>query len=305
MRARRLSFVPLLAAAALLPALLLASRVVLSDQRRPGAYEVSYVPRGKSLSLLSRPVQLTVANFYWLLAVQYIGDQALRRGACEELYPLVDLITDLDPGHGYAYQTAGIVLSAAGRIGESNRILQKGIERGPDWWTYPYYVAFNHFFYLGDYAGAAEWAERAARTKGASPNISHLALAMRVKSGDPDDAVRLLAGLRDEARDESTRGALEEQYRLALLQRDFARIDRASEAFRAARGRPPESVRELIQAGLLAQLPSAPYGGAYTIGPDGRAHSTVRDFHFKPPERGRLEPPAPAPTPSAAPIEKP
>ncbi len=301
---KRSTYLPLLLAAALLPGLYLASRAVLHSRKRSETYEVAYVPQGRFLRPLSRGLRLTIANFYWLLAVQYIGDQTLRRGSCPDLYPLADLITDLDPDHGYAYQTAGIVLSAAGRLDDSERILRKGIERGPGWWTYPYYIAFNHFFYLGDYAGAAEWADRAARTKGASPHISQLAIALRVKSGDPDDAVRLLAGLREEARDESTRDALDEQYRLAVLQRDFVHIDRAIEEYRTRHGRPPGSVRELVRDGELPAIPVEPYGGAYTVGADGKSHSTVRDFHFKPPEPGRLQP-QPSPAASPAPSPKP
>jgi len=167
-------------------------------------FEVRYIPNSGPLKLLSPGAQLTVANHYWLLAVQYIGEQAARGEKYARLPALAELITDLDPRHGYAYQTAGIVLSSAGRIDESDAILKKGYERGPRWWSYPFYLAFNAFFYRGDFAAAATWAELAARTPGASTNISHLALAMKVRSGSPDDAVRCIEEMRALSHDERT-----------------------------------------------------------------------------------------------------
>ncbi|WP_242395106.1 tetratricopeptide repeat protein [Anaeromyxobacter oryzisoli] len=256
-------------------------------------YDLDYVPRGEALRFLSPGVRLSIADAFWLDTVQYVGDPRGRQRGFEKLYPLVDLVTDLDPGHGYAYQTAGIVLSAQGRLDEADRILNKGMGSGrPNWWTYPFYVAFNHYFYRGDYAEAARWARIAARTPGASPNIAHLALALEVKSGSPDDAVAFLQELRGVAKDEKTAEALDEQYRLALLQRDFARLDAAVAAYRERTGRAPDRLEELVVTGILDQLPPEPYGGRYTIDAEGVVHSSKNDFRFAPAEPGRLQQPA-------------
>lgn len=279
---------PLLVALALAVPTVLAARAVHAGLATDRPYEVTLVPRGDALRFASPAIRLSFGNLYWLSTVQYLGDSEAHRRGVPKLLPLVDLVTDLDPQHGYAYQTAGIVLSGYGRLDESERILRKGMERGPNWWSYPYYIAFNHFFYRGDYAEGARWAEIAAKTPGASPNVSHLALAMRVKSGDPDHAILFLAELRDTAKDDVTAQALEEQYKLALLQRDFRVLDAAVEAFRAARGRPPARLQELVAAGLVDRIPANdPFGGTYELR-DGQVHATGRDHRFAPPEQGRL-----------------
>lgn len=282
---------PLALLALLAPALGYAGhRVFLAQQAEP--FDVRTVPRGSSLGWLSEALRLSVANYYWLQTVQYIGDQHLRRGDYAKLFPLIDLVTDLDPGHGYAYQTASIALASAGRLEESDAILRKGIERGPNWWTYPFYLAFNEFYYRGDYPAAARWAEQAARTPGASPNMAKLALSLKVKSGDPDDAVRFLAEMRGTARDEKTAEILEEQYRIAVLQRDFATLDAAVERFRAERGRDPSSLGELVSSGILQRIPPEPFGGAY-VWRDGGVHSTGRDFRFPARDSGHVPYPRP------------
>jgi hypothetical protein len=161
------------------------------------------------------------------------------------------------------------------------------MQRGPNWWSYPFYMAFNDFFYRGDYASAARWAEVAARTPGASPNIAKLALALKVKSGSADDAVRFIEEMRGAARDDVTRQRLEEQRRLAVLQRDFARLDEAVERYREARGRDPARLEDLVSAGIVPELPAEPFGGRY-VWRDGAVHSTGNDFRYPPAEPGKL-----------------
>ncbi|GEJ55657.1 tetratricopeptide repeat protein [Anaeromyxobacter diazotrophicus] len=292
----RAAALPLAVALALAFPLRWAALGALSRMGLDRPYDVPYVPEPGALRILSAPVRLTVADAYWLEAVQYIGEPRAGERGWGKLYPLIDLITDLDPGHGYAYQTGGIVLSSQGRLAESDALLKKGLQPGrPAWWTFPFYLAFNDYFYRGDYASAARWAELAARTPGASPHISQLALSLDVKSGSVDGAIRFLEELRDTARDDATAAALEEQYKLALLQRDFARLDASVARFAAEQGHPARSLDEVRAAGLPAPT-TDPFGGRYYLDPkDGKVHATGRDFRFKPPDPGRLQLPPAAP----------
>lgn len=295
---RREALLALAAAAALAVPSALASSAVLEDFGLERPFDVDVVPKSATFALLSPALRLSVADLYWLLTVQYIGEFRRERRGFEKLYPLVDLVTDLDPGHGYAYHTAGIVLSANGRLEESDRILEKGMEPGrPNWWTYGFYRAFNDYFYRGDYAAAAVWAERAARTPGASTNISHLAMALQVKRGDPENAVRFIEAMLAEARDETTRETLEEQRRLALLQLEFARLDPLVARYRERHGHAPPRLEALVEDGLLDRLPPDPYGGRYVLGPDGLPTATGGGHRMKPAEPGLLQRQNPPPPP--------
>lgn len=225
--------------------------------------------------------------------MQYVGEPQAEKRGWDKLLPLVDLVTDLDPRHGYAYQTAGIVLSAAGRLDESNRILAKGMEKGPDWWSFPYYLAFNAWFYEGDYAAGARYAAIAARRPGASPNISHLALSLASKSGTPEDAIRMLRELRETVKDEVTASRLDEQLRLAILERDAQALERAAARFEQDHGRAILSLDELTWNGYVAVLPEDPFGGRYEWKPEERkVRSTANSFRFEvrePAHRPRFE----------------
>jgi len=293
----------LLAAGAALLGLAVVLNLRLAERDLARPYDVLHVPTGEAARLSSLGHRTMMSDLYWLSTVQYIGERKADARGWDKLYPLVDLVTDLDPRHGYAYQTAGIVLSAAGRLDESDRILEKGIARGPPYWTFPYYLSFNAWFYRGDYAAGARWAEQAARTPGASPNISHLAVSLASKSGTPEQAIEMLEILRATVQDEASAGRLDEQLKLAVMERDAQALERAMAAFEARAGRPPSDLVELVQAGVVPSIPPDPFGGRYVWDAAAReVRSSANPFRFR--FRGGLrrpefhyKGPKPAPTP--------
>ncbi len=245
-------------------------------------YDVPHVPSGGGARVAALGHRTFVSDLYWLSAVQYIGDSKADARGWDKLLPLIDLVTDLDPRHGYAYQTAGIVLSAAGRLDESDAILVKGMDKGPPYWTFPYYLAFNYWFYRGDLSTAAKYAEIAARRPGASANISHLAVSLASKSGTPEDAIALLQELKTSVKDETTAGRIDEQLNLAILERDAQSLERAATELEKQRGWPIASLEELILARLVPSIPPDPFGGTYVWNrAERRVHSSANPFRFQ------------------------
>jgi tetratricopeptide (TPR) repeat protein len=266
---------------ALLLGLAAALNLDLASSLLARPYDVLHVPSGPAARVAALGHRTALSDLYWLSTVQYIGEPRAEQRGWDKLFPLADLVTDLDPRHGYAYQTAGIVLSAAGRLDESNAILEKGLRRGPPFWTFPYYLAFNHWFYLGDYASGARYAELAARTPGASPNISHLAVSLASKSGTPEQAVELIQELRRAVEDEVSAGRLDEQLKLAILERDAQALERAAAAYAARNGRPLERLEDLVTAGLVTALPPDQFGGRYLWDRERRqVRSSANPFRF-------------------------
>jgi tetratricopeptide (TPR) repeat protein len=275
--------VPPLAIGAVLLALAAALNLELASRLLSRPYDVLHVPNGAAARVMALGHRTTLSDLYWLSTVQYIGEPRAEARGWEKLYPLVDLVTDLDPRHGYAYHTAGIVLSAAGRLDESDAILEKGIAHGPPgWWSYPYYLSFNAWFYRGDFAEGARWARLAAQTPGASPNISHLALSLASKSGTPEQAITMLMELKRTAQDEITSGRLDEQLKLAYLERDAQALEKLVAAYRERAGAEPSDLSALVQAGLLPSLPPDPFGGRYLWVADAQeVRSSANPFRFR------------------------
>ena len=278
---------PRLARAVLVVAVASATALAASrlrvEQERP--YDVEAIPRPGVLAWGFLGKRTLAANLNWLRAVQYIGEPRANERGWDKLFPLVDLVTDLDPRHGYAYQVAGTILSSVGRVEEANRILEKGVRNVPDRYILPYNRAFNAFYYDGDWAEAGRWAEVAARTPGAPAHVRYNVLAYYVKGRRADAALAFLEQSLAEAKDPDTRKAVERQIAQARLEHAAARIDDALEAWRRSHLVPPFAVEQLVAAGLLAEVPPDPRGGNWVLGEDGRVRSSVDPYRFRRPER--------------------
>ncbi len=253
-----------------------------TGQLRP--YDVGIVPSAQTLRWVSLGHPTLASHLLWLRAVQYIGDPRGDERGWSKLYPLVDTLTDLDPGHGYAYQVAGTLLSTFDRLDESNAILEKGARALPDRYILPHLRAFNAFFYEDDWVTAGKWAEVAARSKGAPEHARHYALAYYVKGRRADAAVDYLEQILSEARDAETRAAVEDQLKQAILERDAARVDDAAARWRARYVVGPLAIGQLVSEGLVERIPADPFGGELYVDEDGRVRSTANPFRFAMPD---------------------
>jgi tetratricopeptide (TPR) repeat protein len=261
-------------------------------QDRP--YDIQAVPRPGPLAFLFLGNRTLAADVNWLRAVQYIGEKRGDERGWDKLYPLVDAITDLDPGHGYAYQVAGTILSAVGRVDESNRILEKGTRNVPNRYILPYYRAFNAFYYQGDWQEAGRWAEVAARTPGAPAAVRQNAVAYYVKGRRPEAAVAFVEQALSEAKDPDSRKALEGQLRQARLELAASRVDEAVAEWQRRYFTGPLAVGQLVAEGILPAVPEDPFGGELVLDPDGRARSSRNAFRFQPAEDPKHMPRAPS-----------
>jgi tetratricopeptide (TPR) repeat protein len=280
---------PKLVAAAIV---LLIAAVVARMRLEPEAAAVgkvrnpAWIPDGNVLRITSFGHRLAVADLYWLRTVQYIGETVMTdSNRWEALYPLANVVTDLDPRYGYAYQVAGSNLGGlAHRYAEADKILLKGMRNLPDRWTLPFTLAVNKFFYEGDFAAGAEYARIAARA-GKRPHLALLAANLSLASDRTDEYATAEAFLEetlrlgDALRLEDTPELHAQLAQRLVKVRTYAvlhQVERAVAAYRAAEGRNPVFLGELITKGYLSAIPADPSGGTLLYDPrDGAVTSSV------------------------------
>ena len=69
-----------------------------------------------------------IADLYYLKAHQYVGTQEVRKADFPQLYPIIDLVTDLDPKFLSPHLFGGLALSLSGmHVDESILILKRHI----------------------------------------------------------------------------------------------------------------------------------------------------------------------------------
>jgi tetratricopeptide (TPR) repeat protein len=278
---RRPLLLALLGVALFAGAVGIAHRIRVAGER---PYDVSFVPSAASLRWLSLGHPTLAANLFWLRAVQYMGDPHADARGWEKLRPLVDVVTDLDPRHGYAYQTTGNMLASAGRLDDSNAILEKGTRNVPDRYILPFHRAVNAFMYAGDYVDAGKWFEIASRAPGAPARLREYVVAMYAKADRSEAAVSFLRHLREEAQDDESRKAIDHQLQRATLERDANRLEAAAETFRERTLLAPFCLEQLVLAGLVPSIPEDPFGGVYWMDGEGRVRSSVYDQRLDRPE---------------------
>lgn len=272
-----------LALAAFAGAAAVAHRMRVAAER---PYDVAFVPSAGALRWLSLGHPTLAANLTWLRTVQYVGEPRADERGWDRLRPLVELVTDLDPKHGYAYQVGGNFLASEGLIADSNAILEKGTRNVPTRYILPFHRAVNAFLYEGDHVAAGRWFEVAARTPGAPGHLREYVLAQYVKGDAAEAAVSFLRQLQAAAEDEDSRRAIEKLLLRATLERDAAALERAAERYRERMGVPPSALEQLVRAGLVPAIPPDPFGGAYFLDEGGRVRSTVEPRRFDRPPAG-------------------
>lgn len=260
-----------------------AGTVRLADrlaERGDRPYDLDYVPSPRALRWMALGHPTLAADLWWLRIVQYMGEPRGDRRGWGKLFPALDLVTDVDPHHGYAYQVGANVLASVGQMAASNALLEKGIRSVPDRYILPFQRAVNAMLYDGDYVGAAHWFELASQKPGAPEHLREYVVAMYVKGDHAEAAVTFLEHLLETARDPESVRALQKQLQQAKLERAALAIDAAVAAYRQHFLLRPFSVDRLVAAGLLREVPPDPYGGTWTLDEEGRAHSSVNPHRF-------------------------
>ena len=154
-----------------LPALVLLFGAVYGIQSRIdksfGQYraveEILYVDRGSAMKRVLLGFDNVTADLYWLRTVQYFGGKRLEEMNKDYrlLEPLLHITVELDPNFKIAYSYGATFLSepfpmGAGLPLKGIEIIDKGIASHPEHWRFYLDKGFIYFWFLKDYAKAAE-----------------------------------------------------------------------------------------------------------------------------------------------------
>lgn len=213
------------------------------------------------------------ADVYWIRAVVHFGGQRLSKNKnFDQLFPLLDLVTSLDPYFKVAYRFGAIFLSepapgGAGRPDLAIQLLQKGIAADPRRWEYVQDIGFIHYFRTRDYTLAGEWFKRAADVPGAAEWLAPLAATTLAEGGNRESSRMLWTQLRDSAEFEWIRNTAAHR----LLQLDamdmIDELNRITASFTTRHGRPPSDWREIAIERRWGGFPADPTGSPFVLDP--------------------------------------
>lgn len=201
---------------ALIAASVLSSRLDAVRPTLPPGYADSDLSlQGKHLKGYLLGAEGLVADWYWILSLQYLGgkivasdDDTINVENLSSLnprllYPYLDNATDLDPQFNAAYSFGAIVLPAIDRD-QAITLTKKGIQNNPENWRLYQYLGYIHWRNK-DYAAAAETYETGSRIAGAPPFMRQMAAAMLTRGGSRTVARAMYEQMLAEAEDEQSK----------------------------------------------------------------------------------------------------
>jgi tetratricopeptide (TPR) repeat protein len=235
---------------------------------KPKLRQLTYLPSGDYLRMASLGYRELAADLLWLQAIQVMGERKLSEEEGHWLYDAVDRITTLDPKFVRAYEAGSHALCILVLMPEeSNRLLEKGMQHNPQEWKLPFLLGINYYFELADDEKAAEAMAKAARLPGAPESLARLAAKLFVSAKSPQQAVELLAKVYEETSDENVRKMLETRLKESIVERDLQILEEAIRRYQVSHSRRPERLENLVEPGLLPELPREPFGGRYLYNP--------------------------------------
>jgi hypothetical protein len=224
-----------------------------------------------------------LADFLFSRAQTYYGAKLIRKEDVSEeewswIYKSADIATDLDPYFLDPYYFGAINLAWAGKVSEANALLSKALRYRTWDWTIPFYLGFNHFYFLHDNEKSGQYLMEAAKRPGGSGGfVPTLAARLAYKGRQTENSILFLEEILRKTDDEKTRYVYE--LRLNALKK-ILYLEKASELYRKKFGRYPRDLNQLVAMKVIKEIPQDPYGGEFYIEPDGTI-KTTSDFMVK------------------------
>lgn len=259
--------------------LLMASAIGLQALRERGGElplgpgGVLYVRSPAALQRLALSYHSVLADVYWIRAIQLYGDTRLGRTgdrSYEQLYPLLQLTTTLDPYFDVAYQFGALFLAekppgGPGRPDLAIKLLQSGIEKQPDDWRLYQALGFVYYWSQRDYAAAADWFSRASKLPGAPAWMEALSAVTLAEGGNRQSSRLMWRQIQQTATDDWFQH--ESQRRLKQLDAmdQIELLQNVVKAFTEQQGHPPSGWPELARGGYVRGPIVDPNGMPYRL----------------------------------------
>jgi tetratricopeptide (TPR) repeat protein len=259
------------------------------DEIRPRANieDVLYISSPKMVKRGSLGFEGLMACIYWTRTVQYFGHRHfLRSRSYNELAPLLEITTALDPRMIPAYQFGASFLAPAppNGAGEPVRaigLLKYGIQHNPDNWHLYYDMGFVYYTELKDYKRAAQVFEQGSRVPDAHPFLKLLAAQMAEHASDYETARMLWTATYESSKESNIRQNAIEHLRSIRVDEEVTRLQDAVTRFEQRNGRIPATLWELAAAEHLRGIPVDPDGNPYVLTFDGQVQvAKPEDFPF-------------------------
>ena len=217
------------------------------------------------------------ADIIFSRAMTYYGGKLIRNEVITEeewdwIYKNMELATDLDNYFLDPYYFGAVNLSwGANKVKEANALLEKAFKYR-DWdWTIPFYLGFNHFYFLQDNEKASFYLMESARRGKSGSLIATLAARLAYQGRRTENAIIFLQEIIKKTDDDIVKKSYETRLNALKV---ILFLERAVAVYQDRFKKQPERLDELIAKGVITAIPKDPYGGKFYIDKDGSIKTT-------------------------------
>jgi len=256
-----------------------------------------YLTSGRALRHLTVSLNALAADVYWIRTLQYYGSAKRRLAALsripepppllaassdyDQLYPLLNITTSLDPRFSVAYRFGAVFLaetypSGQGRPDLAIQLLEKGIREQPDKWEYMEDAGFVHYWFEHNYPEAARWFQRASEVPGAPNWLKPLAATTLAQGGDRRSSRVMWQAILESSTEEWLRQSAEHRLLQLRALDDLDALQRGVDGYIRQNGPDGLDWPALVRARVFPGLPVDPTGVPYELSPDARVRLSPR-----------------------------
>lgn len=234
----------------------------ISRKKIPGS-SIIYIPSGQYLKFATFGNSSLLADLIYVWAIQYYSDYTIP-DMYEYLDHIFSIINELDPSYLDPYDIGAVIAAyEAEDLDLALKILDRGLEKNPEQWLFPYMAAHYAQMIKKDHKLAQEYYKKAMNIEEVPPIVERLYANAIFKSMDYKRALQAWLEIYKTAKDERIKKIASNHLYNLTATIDIQKINEAIEKFKESYGRNPMELSQLVRAGFLDSLPKDLDGKEY------------------------------------------
>jgi tetratricopeptide (TPR) repeat protein len=228
---------------------------------------IIYIPSGKFLKYATFGYPSMVADLVYLWAIQYFSNTAVPE-RFNNLEHVFSIIAELDPRYIDPYEIGALIaIYDAKDFDTAFKILDRGLEKNPEQWIFPFDAGHYAQLMKKDWQLAQEYYKKAMAIPGAPEIAKRLYANAAFKLADLKTAWESWLEVYQTTKDERVKKfALNHLYQVKAAM-DVEAIQEAIDKFKEKFGRNPSDLSQLVWARFLSAVPKDLDGGDYLYDP--------------------------------------
>jgi tetratricopeptide (TPR) repeat protein len=226
----------------------------ITRKKIPGS-SIIYIPSGKFLKYITFGYSSFAADLIYLWAIQYYGTYEIA-DRFKYLDHIFSIIAELDPRYVDPYETGAMIAIYEAQDPQlSYKILDRGLEKNPDQWIFPFDAGHYAQMVAKDYETAEKYFKKAMEIPGAPEHVKRLYANALYKQSDLKSAWETWLEIYNTAKDDRIRKIANNHLYQVKSAADTKALAEAVGKFKERTNRLPQNLEELRRAGFIAAVP--------------------------------------------------